>query len=114
MKNSLVMVTTVVALVSLASIKAVGPAAADDCRSSTSASISAPRTAGGSEDHLISQACARAVTRWTQLVKARYGSRFASWSRSKDRSKSIRREGRHLICVIRATPCAPTVRAPSR
>jgi hypothetical protein len=114
MKRSMVIAAAVLALASLASTATIRRAMADDCRPSTTASAGVSLRTGGSRDYLTLQACERAITSWSKLVKARYSALFASWSTSKDRSKTVRTEGALLVCHIRATPCAPTVRAPSR
>lgn len=114
MKTNNMSVASILALAGLAAALTTNAVRADDCKPSVQASAALTRVPGKSEDALVAQACKRAVSKWSIAAKSRYGGMYAAWSRSKDRSKNIRHEGRQLICIIRAKPCAPTVQAPPR
>lgn len=111
MKNRKVVLAALLAAAMLASTGIVGPAAAE-CRARTSASSGISLTAGGTG--LTERACARARSKWSEIVKQTYGARFASWSAARQRLQAVKREGGFIKCGVQATPCEPTVRAPRR
>jgi hypothetical protein len=108
MKNITVAMATVLALASLAST------AAAECRPRTTASAAARRGPAGIDQALGMQTSVRALESWKQRVRERYGSRFANWNAARDRRSNCTTTAEFIKCSASATPCEPTVRAPSR
>lgn len=109
MKTATGLAVATVVLASLGSVTATTPAAAE-CKANTSASSRVRLKGSGSTD----KACAQARSKWADVVKGRYGARFALWSAARNRLQGVKREGTFVKCSAQAIPCTPTVRAPSR
>jgi hypothetical protein len=105
-------ITAAAALTLAVLASALEPAAAAECRDRVSASSGVRLT--GSGEGLTERACARARSKWSALVKERYGGRFDSWSAARERIQAVKNDGGFIRCSAAAIPCEPTMLAPPR
>jgi hypothetical protein len=68
----------------------------------------------GSGVGLTERACSQARSKWSELVRRRYGRRFESWSAARERIQAVKIEDGFVRCSAQAIPCEPTMLAPPR
>jgi len=109
MKHATGLAIALTGLALLGSIAAITPAGAYECKARVTATSGVRRPPGARPPRpgRPNKSCPRARAKWSDLVRQKYGSRFANWAASDSRRQRSWITATHLKCEVSAKLCRP-------